>query len=193
MKIKKPIFFIILGIIGTCCFADRKINFSAGLGSCVPFYSNSAITSRNSTLLSNNYSRMILDVDSSCSLNLSDNVFFVLGIDSVMDFFWYGSNHCNYLDYDFLCGIKFLPGIGGLSASVNYLLGRRTDFVKIEDEGDYISNTAWGNGFEFEVAYDFSFGTSGWAPILCFNWKRMPRGSASVDNIIGITCRFPIF
>jgi opacity protein-like surface antigen len=168
--------------------ADSVVGFHAGIGSGYIFYGDTDVRNRISDMNGSSFSRFIIAGDFGADIKLADSFFFVTGGEVTADLFWNGSEHCNYLDYALLNGLKIYTGIGGLAVSADYAVGRRTDFVKTGTEDEVISSTGWGNGFQFEVDYDLSYGTGGWAPVFGAYWRYMPRGG-SADNIVSVFVR----
>lgn len=159
--------------------------FEVGIGSGYVFYRDSDTKDRNNEIGDKNQS--IIATDAAFLLPMNENLMFAFGGDSVFDLRWNGSNHVYLIDYAFLAGFRVYPNLGGLFASVDYALGRRTDFFSYEGEKDHES-TNWGNGFKFSLGYDFSYHLSSFAPVLVASIKSMPRGG-SRDNLFTVVLR----
>jgi len=171
-------------------FENNKGNlfgFSCSVGTASIIYGKDDVPSMDSSL-----SRFVVETDLSLGARLDEKVRFNLGSVILCDLNIYEGNHSNLIDYGFYAGMKIYPGLAGLALGMDYMLGRRTDFVELGNENDGISSTAWGNGFRFLLEYDFLAGRNGVAPILGFSWRRMPRTS-STDNILSIFFRLSYF
>ena len=155
--------------------AFSKTGFEFGIGSGYVFYGSQEVKDRNKALGDSNQS--ILTTDALILVPLTQNVLFSFGNDAIFDFRWKGSHHINLVDYSFLMGVRAYPGLGGLFLSVDYALGRRTDFISDENE-DEVTSTKWGNGFKCMLGYDFSYHLNDFAPVLCAGIKSMPRGGS---------------
>ncbi len=162
-----------------------KAGFEFGIGSGYTFYGDSETKDRNKTLGDTN--QTILALDALCLIPVNDLLIFSLGGDSVFDFRWKGSNHIYLIDYAFLAGFRVYPKLAGLYFSVDYALGRRTDFITIGSYDDTLS-TGWGNGFKIALGYDFSYHLSSFAPVLAASLKSMPRGG-SRDNLFCVSIK----
>ncbi|GMO43659.1 MAG: hypothetical protein Pg6C_05440 [Treponemataceae bacterium] len=85
-------------------------------------------------------------------------------------------------------GIRIYPAyattLAGFFMPVEYCAGIRNDVIRLEYKDD-ASSTAWGNGFRFGAAYDFSQLTRGIAPIAGAAWK-LPRGRDTSDNYLTV-------
>ncbi|MBQ0052361.1 MAG: hypothetical protein KBT11_09930 [Treponema sp.] len=186
MKLKIAIISIIISVFAPSVFAATP-GFEVGIGSGYVFYGSKDIRERNNSLGDTN--QIILNFDAKVLYPLEDSIYISFGGDMTLDARWKGSNHINLLDYAGLLGFKIYPHIAGLVFSVDYALGRRTDFIGIDDQDAYAESTSWGNGFRIDAAYDFSVHTKGFAPALGLSWKNMPRGNYR-DNILAIYLRF---
>lgn len=174
---------LLLSIISFHAFSAT--GFEIGIGSGNVFYGDSDTRARNRIL--SNINQAIIATDAAFLLPMNENLIFAFGGDSVFDLRWSGSDHIYLVDYAFLAGFRVYPNLGGLFASVDYALGRRTDFFSFDDNSDSES-TKWGNGFKFAVGYDFSYHLSSFAPLLAISLKSMPRGN-SRDNILAVSMK----
>ncbi len=164
----------------TSAFASTSVEF--GLGSGFIFYGSKTL--KNTIRSFDESSQVIICANADYGITLAPQVILSAGVDSVFDARWKGSNHIYLWDYAAEVGFDFYPGLAGLLCSVDYCLGRRTDFVDLGTDED-VTSTKWGNGFAFGLAYDFGHGRLGFAPQVGAAWRHMPRGSSS-DNIIQI-------
>ena len=165
--------------------AFARPGFEFGIGSGYVFYGDSETKKRNEVLGDTNQS--ILYLDAAALFPLNELLTFSLGADSVFDFRWKGGNHVYLIDQSFLAGFRVYPNLGGFFVSVDYALGKRTDFIEIDDYKETL-NTKWGNGFKFAVGYDFSYHLKSYAPVLAASLKSMPRGG-SRDNILCVSLK----
>lgn len=183
--------FIFIAVLACTIFpmsaASRKnVGFEFGIGSGFVFYGSQKVRDANSSFDASN--QIILAADAVVLVPLADSVFFAAGADSTFDFRWKGGDHLNRIDYAGIIGFRIYPGLAGLLVSVDYALGRRTDFISFNDNDENIENTSWGNGFKFGVAYDFSGVTGHYAPVIGFSWRHMPRGGYS-DNALVVSLK----
>ena len=183
MKKKILISAIILAIFTLPGFSNTGFEFGIGTG--YIFYGGNETKDRNKILGDTNQS--ILSTDASFLIPMNEFLIFSLGGDTTFDFRWKGSNHIYLIDYAFLAGFRVYPNFGGLFASVDYALGRRTDFIELEDY-DEKESTKWGNGFKITLGYDFSYHLRSLGPLLCMSLKSMPRGG-SRDNIFCVSLK----
>lgn len=185
MKLK--IFFLSIFLIFSSAFAfSFTPGFEFGVGSGYVHYGDKKTRDRNSELGKGN--QIVLTADARLILPLENNMLYLsLGGDSTFDGRWNGG-HIFLVDYSFLLGFRIYPGLAGLVCSVDYALGRRTDFIDFDDY-DETDSTEWGNGFRLGLGYDFSVHTNGFAPTLGAAWKSMPRGG-SRDNLITVFLKF---
>ena len=182
---KKKIFILSILFAFFALPAFSNIGFEFGIGSGYVFYGSSEVKDRNKILGDTN--QTILTTDGLFLLPVNDILMFSGGMDAVFDFRWKGSNHIYLIDYSFVAGFRIYPNLQGLYASVDYALGRRTDFISKDNYSDTLSSK-WGNGFKFAVGYDFSYHLKSLGPILEASFKSLPRGG-SRDNIIGISLK----
>lgn len=174
------VFLFLLGIQ-----AFSAAGFEFGIGSGYVFYGSRETKNRNSAI--SDSSQVILSTDAAFLFPLNDYISFSFGEDSTFDLRWSGDDHIYLIDYAFLTGFRVYPDMGGLFASVDYAIGRRTDFISIP-EFDGTKNSEWGNGFKFALGYDFSYHLKSFAPELVVSLKSMPRGG-SRDNIFGVSLK----
>ena len=184
---KRKLAFLSFLLIFSSFFAFASPGYEVGFGSGYVFYGSSTTKDRNSALGSSN--QLILTTDARILFPIEKNMYLSLGGDSTFDGRWKGGDHIFLVDYSFLFGFRMYPGLAGLVLSVDYALGRRTDFLSFGDYDDEVKNTKWGNGFRFGAGYDFSVHTSGYAPTLGFALKSMPRGG-SRDNLLTVFLKF---
>lgn len=185
MKLK--IFFLSIVLIFSSSFVfSYSPGFEFGVGSGYVHYGDKETRDRNSDLGGN---QIVLTADARILFPVvQEKLYLTFGGDSTFDGRWNGGEHIFLVDYSFLLGFRAYP-IWGFVCSVDYALGRRTDFIDIDDYDDDVDSTEWGNGFRFGLGYDFSFHTKGFAPMLGAAWKSMPRGG-SRDNLITVFLKF---
>ncbi|MBO5137032.1 MAG: hypothetical protein J6B81_00850 [Spirochaetaceae bacterium] len=183
MKRIKYIFSLILILCAFDCFAEEKIKIGFSFGTAAVSYGDEERKS-----MGKNLNRVVLEGDVALGFVLAKPLNFSIGAVSLCDFRFQDGQHFNLIDYAFYTGIRLYPGIGGLRAGIDYMLGRRTDFINIESVAKEVYSTQWGNGFRFSVEYDFSYGVDGFAPMIGGSWRHMPRGGYS-DNIFSIFFR----
>lgn len=189
---KKVKLILVLIILSICCkvFADDSISrFHWALGTAAVSYGDSETDSAVEYLSDNDYARLIFSGELGYSFKLDEMIRFIVGGNLVYDSFWKKSQSVFYLDYAVFGGVRVYPGLGGLNFGLEYNTGRRSNFYKLEDISVDSSSTNWGNGFRFVTEYDFSVNTSGYAPVVGFSYRRMPRGGFA-DNFFTFYFRF---
>lgn len=186
MRFRTAFFSLILLFSSAFAFSYTP-GFEIGAGSGYVHYGDKKTRSRNSGLGSSN--QMILTADALVLFPIEQNMYLSLGGDSTFDARWKGGGHIYLVDYSFLLGFRMYPGLWGFVFSIDYALGRRTDFIDFKNYDNEVDSTEWGNGFRFDLGYDFSVHTNGFAPTLGAAWKSMPRGG-SRDNLITVYLKF---
>ena len=162
---------------------ERLFSFSAGLTSGVPVYGTNSVASTGSEIEKGNI--VIIGSLLSVNLNLIKQVSFYLGNDTLWDITWNASEKSSKLHVSFPLGIKIYPGLGGLNVGLAYTLGFRADNIKVDEAGEFNETSPWGNGFKFQVEYNFAHeGGSRYYPSIGGFWNLMPRGNDSYDNLI---------
>lgn len=158
-----------------------------GIGSGYVFYGDSETKDLISAMNSDDYSRFIIGGDLGFFIPLADYVSFVADAELMNDLFWKNDDHCYFLDYSFNGGVKINPGLGGLGLTIDYCLGRRTSFTKVNSNETTTKSTEWGNGFKFALDYDILYEKKhGVCPVVGTYWRHMPRGNNDSDNTISI-------
>ena len=183
MKKKILICSIVFSLFAVPAFST--VGFEFGIGSGYVFYNDKNTKEVNKKLADGK--EAILTTDALFLLQMNDFLIFTAGGDAVFDFRWNDGNHVNLVDYSFLIGARIYPNLAGLFFSADYALGRRTDFISLDDYEDRAS-TKWGNGFKLAIGYDFSYHLSSFAPLLSIALKSMPRGNAR-DNLLSISLK----
>ena len=174
---------IILLFFTSLSASERLFSVSAGLTSGVPIYGTNSVASTGSEIEKGN--RVILGSLLSLNLNPLKQVTFYLGNDILWDITWNANDKSSKLHVSFPLGIKVYPGLGGLNVGLAYTLGFRADNIKVESIGEYNETSPWGNGFKFQVEYNFAHdGKSRYLPSIGGYWNLMPRGHESYDNLI---------
>ena len=162
---------------------ERLFSFSAGLSSGVPVYGSNSVVSTGSEISKGN--RIILGVNTAVNVNPIKQISFYLGNDTLWDLTWNASEKSHKLHVSFPLGIKVYPGLGGLNVGLAYTLGFRADAINTDEAGEYNGTTPWGNGFKFQIEYNFAHeGNSKYYPSIGGYWNLMPRGNDSYDNLI---------
>ena len=139
---------------------DREPYLTLGLGTGCIVYGDDVETSISGS------SRAIATTDALIHLPLAEQLNFMAGTDLVGDFVISGSEHFLRYDYAFLGGLEVLTPLTGLSLSVSYAIGRRTDFVALKDENDVRKNSV------VVYAYDSFAGEWGPGPELVAMFKK---------------------
>ena len=174
---------IILLFFTSLSASENLFSVSAGLTSGVPIYGTNSVASTGSEIEKGN--RVILGSLLSLNLNPLKQVTFYLGNDILWDITWNANDKSSKLHVSFPLGIKVYPGLGGLNVGLAYTLGFRADNIKVESIGEYNETSPWGNGFKFQVEYNFAHdGKSRYLPSIGGYWNLMPRGHESYDNLI---------
>ena len=174
---------IILLLFTSLSASENLFSVSAGLTSGVPIYGTNSVASTGSEIEKGN--RVILGSLLSLNLNPLKQVTFYLGNDILWDITWNANDKSSKLHVSFPLGIKVYPGLGGLNVGLAYTLGFRADNIKVESIGEYNETSPWGNGFKFQVEYNFAHdGKSRYLPSIGGYWNLMPRGHESYDNLI---------
>ena len=181
---KKIIAVLIAATVYTSLFAKENLfSGSAGLSSGVPVYGSNSVISTGDELPKAN--RVILGSILALNLNIIQQTSFYIGNDILWDITWNASEKSSKLHVSFPLGIKIYPGLGGLNVGLAYTLGFRVDNIDTEATGEYNDLSPWGNGFKFQVEYNFAHdGNSRYYPSLGGYWNLMPRGNDSYDNLI---------
>ena len=183
MKRKISFAFIIFLFCASLSANERLFSVSAGLSSGLPFYGSNSVVSTGSEIDQGN--RVIIGTTIALNLNILKPISFYLGNDSLWDITWNSSEKSSKLHVSFPLGIKVYPGLGGLNVGLAYTLGFRADSIKVDDIGDYNETSPWGNGFKFQLEYNFAHeGKSRYYPSIGGYWNLMPRGNESYDNLI---------
>ncbi|HZK20229.1 MAG TPA: hypothetical protein VFC68_05820 [Treponemataceae bacterium] len=173
------VFFIISPF--TLVAADTKLCFTQfSIGTSAVVYGDEIVKAQNELIKQKgNPFRFVFSTDVSLGLMLDPQVRILTGGTLATDFCFHGDYYANRLDYGFFTGVRIYTGLAGLVAGVDYVCGRRSDYLMLpDDSGAKTFRTSWGNGFRFIAEYDFSNGQAdyGLAPIVTMSWRRMPRG-----------------
>jgi hypothetical protein len=183
MKKLAALIFTTLIVLTSLSAKENLFSISAGLTSGVPIYGTNSVASTGSEIEKGN--RVILGSLLSLNLNPLKQVTFYLGNDILWDITWNANDKSSKLHVSFPLGIKVYPGLGGLNVGLAYTLGFRADNIKVESIGEYNETSPWGNGFKFQIEYNFAHdGKSRYLPSIGGYWNLMPRGHESYDNLI---------
>ena len=168
----------------TAFFAKEKLfSFSLGLSSGFPIYGEKSVLSNGSEIYKGNH--VIIGGTGTVNLNLTKQISFYLGNDTLWDITWNNSEKSSKVHISFPLGIKIYPGLGGLNLGLAYTLGFRADNINTNTIKDYNEISPWGNGFKVQIEYNFAHnGKSQYYPSLGGYWNLMPRGNKSWDNLI---------
>ena len=182
---KKIITFIATALLVTSSIisSEKLFSFSAGISSGLPVYGTNSVLSTGSEISKGN--RIILGANVAANLNPIKQVSFYLGNDTIWDYTWNAAEISSKVHISIPLGLKIYPGLGGLNLGLAYTLGVRIDNINTEQAGQYNATTPWGNGFKFQIEYNFAHeGKSKNLPSIGGYWNLMPRGNNSYDNLI---------
>lgn len=179
----------VLGIFQLTAFGQEKLlNWEVSLSTGIPVHTSSQTTTeetKDDLLFTNSFYRVIAGGSADVVLNFTEPLKAVFGIDSFCEFIWEKQSHYNSLDYSLYAGIKLFPNLAGFNASVSYVIGSKSNFIKSEEIGSTTQNTSWGNGFRISVEYDFFYGEDAVLyPIVGGYYRYMPRGDYTYDHVI---------
>ncbi|HQL05169.1 MAG TPA: hypothetical protein PLU33_08510 [Treponemataceae bacterium] len=198
--------WFILFIILISVHADysRWLTGQVSAGTSAVIYGDKDFRTFNKYLLSNDYKRFMFTVDASGGIILDEHVRFSFGSLLNYDSFVKSRFNAVYLDYNFYTGIRIYPELRGFNFGIDYVVGRRSNVLKLplfdsdtsltdsaldgsvtEDPADIVPHTPWGNGFRFTAEYDFMYDSTGLAPMVGVSWRCMPRGTF-YDNIFSV-------
>ena len=124
-------------------FANEDSFFTpeVSLGSGISIYDDSSDTNRKSILTQTDFKRIVAGVTVDTNLNISDSIKVIAGGEFFGDFTWNKGIYYHTADYAFFTGIKIFPDIKGLSFSISYTLGNRSDFYSIKTERQVPADT----------------------------------------------------
>lgn len=168
---------------------SRKFfGFQFALGSGYTFYGDSGLKSNMNRMMDRGYGRLILYTDAGITLKLTEEIYFLAGLQVMGDSAWKGNHYSNHLSPAFFGGIQFYPGIANLSFSLAYALGFRRDWDVLPDDCRYVPAAKWGNGFRLAAEYDFKKG-GGIIPCVGACYLFMPTGHDDYDNTLAVYFR----
>ncbi len=163
------------------------------IGTSAAVYGDNSVIQENNMVHSENITRLIITGDIGAGVDLDDRVRLLTGGIFLTDIAFNSDVHANRLDYGFFTGVRIYPNLAGLNFGVDYVLGARSDFVKLPGKTDSrLTSTPWGNGFRFSAGYDFSYNGHRFAPNVEGSYRMMPRGG-SYDHYFSIFLNFNIF
>ena len=124
-------------------FANEDSFFTpeVSLGSGISIYDDSSDSNRKSILTQTDFKRIVAGVTIDTNLNISDSIKVIAGGEFFGDFTWDRGIYYHTTDYAFFTGIKIFPDIKGLSFSISYTLGNRSDFYSIRTERQVPADT----------------------------------------------------
>ncbi len=163
------------------------------IGTAAVIYGDESIDTENALVYAENTGRFIITGDLGLGIDLDDRVRLLTGGLILADLATNSSAHANRLDYGFFTGVQIYPQLAGFNFGVDYVLGSRTDFIKLPNESaSKVTSTQWGNGFRLNMGYDFSYHGSRFAPSVEGSYRMMPRGGSN-DHYFSIFIKFNIF
>lgn len=157
-----------------CAFG--AVDFTLGSG--YVWYGRNDTKARNDAL--SGPRQVVLNTGAAFKYKVVEPVYLAAGMDVTLDFHWSGDEYVYLFDYAGLIGVQFYPGVGGLLVGVDYALGCRTDFYRVDGYADSPSATKWGSGFKISVMYDFLHDKGKrLRPVAGAALRWMPRGNGS--------------
>ena len=188
---KKFLLIIAAALCSAMIFAESERKFFGyqfALGSGYTFYGDSSLKSNEREAMRCGYSRIILYTDAGITLKLTDQLYFLGGFQTMLDFIWKDGRHSNHASPTFFGGLQFYPGLGNLSVSLAYALGVRHDWEGMSGDYEKVQSAKWGNGFRLAAEYDFKSG-SGVIPVVGACYLFLPTGYDNYDNTLAVYFR----
>lgn len=180
------IFFIFFMVI-PCSARSNYIDFGVSLSSGFNVHTNGDLAKDNILYTDSSAAKILIGTSADVAFHLTEPVHIFAGADVFADFIFKDALYYHTIDYALYSGIKIFPGFNGLSFSIAYAFGNRTDFVNIVDEENTLKGSCmakWGNGFRLSLEYDFLYDTdAALCPMVGFYYRCMPRGNNNYDNI----------
>ena len=167
-------------------FADSAFDFTWAFGSSANIYGDSAFEARYDALKARGNKNIVLSGELGLRMMFSENLGITANVLINLDMLTF-SDFNLFFDYGISSGVRVYTGLGGLNLGIEYVTGRRTDFVHDAST----SSSAWGNGFRFMLEYEFQNLIKTFSPSLGIAWRRMPRGNNAADNILTFYIRAP--
>ena len=192
----------VFSLLGPVLFAHGNGFFCSEvmLGTGITIYDDNSGSERKQLLDTSDYKRIVAGLSYNAVLGISEQIKLLFGADLMSDFLWEDDMYFHTLDYAFCTGVKIFPGAQGLNFGISYILGNRTDFVKVyktvEKTGEgqtgeekvleeTILTKSWGNGFKLFVQYDFMEDSSSKVkPLAGAYYRCVPRGGNLTDHTI---------
>lgn len=164
--------------------------FDFTLGSGYVWYGRNDTKDRNAAL--SGPRQVVLNTGAAFKYKIVDPVYLAAGMDVTLDFHWFGDEYVYLFDYAGLIGVQFYPGAGGLLVGVDYALGCRTDFYRVDGYAGRSAATKWGSGFKLSVMYDFLYNKGKrLRPVAGASLRWMPRGNGS-DTMLSAFLRLTL-
>jgi len=188
---KKFLLITAFFICSAAIFAESERKFFGyqfALGSGYTFYGDSSLKSNERRAMRSGYSRIILYTDAGFTLKLTEQLYFLGGFQTMLDFIWKDGHHTNHASPTFFGGLQFYPGIGNLSFSLAYALGVRHDWEGMDGDYEKVQSAKWGNGFRLAAEYDFKKG-GGVIPAVGASYLFLPTGYDNYDNTLSVYFR----
>ncbi len=188
--------FILLLLFSTSFLYSQSQDFYFwywDVGTSTVVYGDDVVNDENKQVHSQNVGRFIITADLGMGIDLDDRVRLLTGGLVLADIATNADVNANRIDYGFFTGVRVYPDLLGFNFGVDYVLGSRTDFIKLPgDSSSKMSSTPWGNGFRINMGYDFSYNGHRFAPNVEGSYRMMPRGG-SYDHYFSIFLNFNIF
>lgn len=166
--------------------------FHWGLGTSAIIYGDDDIDKQTQVVKDDGAGRFIMAADVGLAIALDSRIRLVTGGIFTSDLCFNSDVHANRLDYSFFLGIRVYPNLAGFNFGIDYTIGSRADFIKLPGQTEGITTTTpWGNGFRFNIGYDFSYHGSRFAPIVQGAYRMIPRGG-SYDHYLSIFVNFKL-
>ena len=182
-----------LFLIVACCFSvfattldsSDWFGFGGSLGTGGVWSSGSLVENPEALQNIKGFYRVILETDACVELRFQKNIVLAGGLYSLFDFKFKNGEHAHSIDYGFYSGLRIYPELKGFRFGVDYLIGRRNDFIDMVSIGKLQPATQWGNGFRFLLEYDFFYNNKGVSPVVAAAWRHVALGGFS-DNALSV-------
>ena len=166
--------------------AESEFDFTWAFGSSGVFYGDPDFNTQFDTIKARGNKNIVLSGEAGIRVMFTEYIGITVNAIVNMDMLMFEDFNL-FLDYGIASGARVYTGLGGLNLGIEYVTGRRTDFVSAAPT----TSSSWGNGFRFLLEYEFKNLIKSFSPSLGIAWRRMPRGNNAADNIVTFCIRAP--
>jgi hypothetical protein len=167
---------------------ESRLSFRASLGTAGITYGSRDV---KDFFDANPLNRLVLALDGGIDIEAHPSLRFTLGMVNTFDYNAGNGKYLHIYDGGIATGIRFYPLPNRLALSAEYIIGKRWEFIGLNQSFDGTSSNpprdGFSNGFRLGTEVTLGYLTHRVAPIAGLSWRYMPRHNGEADSSLTVS------